>query len=110
MEYGLRSGNGMTDEEKLTILDNIEFGAWDKLSGNWTWLSDTLIPLKAIERCQRIRANLKDQFVPFPVTKVYSEPGMVTGEWIDHKWVPTDQITVADGEVGRRYPQTPQKE
>ena len=59
----------MTDDEKLAKLDNIEFGAWDKI-GHWKLLEKLLTPLELIERCQRIRANLQEEWRRPKVTRV----------------------------------------
>ncbi len=58
----------MTDDERLALLDNVEFGAWDKLTQPWRYLRDTVDPLDVIERCQRIRAGLREPI--FKVTNV----------------------------------------
>ena len=65
----------MTDDKKLELLDNIEFSAWDKI-GHWKLLEELIRPLELIERCQRIRANLKR------VAIEYETPRTPDGEWI----------------------------
>ena len=61
----------MTDDEKLELLDVTEKDYWLTFHRVWNndddWSPDVVDRImKSIERCQRIRATIKGQFVPFP--------------------------------------------
>ena len=60
----------MTDDEKLAILHRLEVEGWTILD---VITADTPIiaNLDIIERCQRIRANLKDKSCKLEVTCPY---------------------------------------
>ena len=98
----------MTDDEKLARISALEEGFWESLNGSLDseWLHKNIA---SIERCQRIRANLRiqqsyleqDQFDAetarvAKMLKSHSSPAVVITE-------PT--VTVADSEEWRRYRQ-----
>lgn len=59
----------MTDEEKLAWLGQLEDETWLRLAKGikgLDGLDELVLKLGAIERCQRIRANLKAKFLDFP--------------------------------------------
>ena len=61
----------MTDDKKLELLDDWEQKGWVTV-GNSNSAVDTLKnALEVIERCQRIRANLKDKSCKLEVTCPY---------------------------------------
>lgn len=54
----------MTDDEKLAKIEALENGFWNSLDGRDSeWLHKNIASL---ERCQRIRANLKGPVFMFP--------------------------------------------
>lgn len=81
----------MTNEEKLAKLEVLEALNWEAI--DLKELTENFAFLDIIERCQRIRANLKGQFTPNIWSSTYSMPFTVTGtnksthEWKDDKWV-----------------------
>ena len=81
-------GESMTDDEKLELLDKLDDRCWKLLVREETHPGQkfTQERLDIIERCQRIRANLRPLIVPSDRGTFATGDGK-TWEFKDDKWV-----------------------